>query len=167
MNDEVTWSSGPPPVNRAAFAIHSQVHAARPDLVAAAHAHSMYGRSFSAFGRTLQPLTQDAAARSTTTTACSTTTGVVLEVEEGQRIAKALGPHKAVILRNHGLLTGGASVDEAAWWFISDGAVLPDPTAGRRVSGRPVLIDPEQARITACEVGPRRPAGSASSRCTT
>src|SRR5262245_47043527 len=50
------------PVNVAAFAIHSSVHAARPDCVAAAHAHSMYGKSWSALGRPLDPITQDACA---------------------------------------------------------------------------------------------------------
>src|SRR5437773_11262910 len=38
-------------VNAAAFAIHSQVHAARPDVVAAAHSHSIYGRTWSTLGR--------------------------------------------------------------------------------------------------------------------
>jgi len=50
------------PVNDAAFVIHSQVHAARPDVVAIAHAHSIYGKSWSSFGRLLDPLTQDACA---------------------------------------------------------------------------------------------------------
>src|SRR5437764_1291771 len=45
------------PVNAAAFAIHSQVHAARPDCVAAAHAHSLYGKSWSSLGKLLDPLT--------------------------------------------------------------------------------------------------------------
>ena len=45
-------------VNRAAFAIHSQVHAARPDIVAAAHSHSIYGRTFSALGKPLAPITR-------------------------------------------------------------------------------------------------------------
>ena len=49
-------------LNRAAFAIHSQIHAARPDVVAAAHAHSVYGKAFSALHRELRPLTQDACA---------------------------------------------------------------------------------------------------------
>ena len=47
------------PVNRAAFAIHSSIHQARPDVVAAAHSHSKFGRAFAALGRTLEPLTQD------------------------------------------------------------------------------------------------------------
>src|SRR5271163_3026701 len=50
------------PVNGAAFAIHSQVHAARPDVIAAAHAHSMYGKSWASLGRMLDPITQVAGA---------------------------------------------------------------------------------------------------------
>jgi ribulose-5-phosphate 4-epimerase/fuculose-1-phosphate aldolase len=54
-------------VNRAAFAIHSQVHAARPNAVAAAHAHSIYGKAFASLGRKLDPITQDACAFMKTT----------------------------------------------------------------------------------------------------
>ncbi|MEI6454080.1 MAG: class II aldolase/adducin family protein, partial [Actinomycetes bacterium] len=53
---------GDAPVNRAAFAIHSQLHAARPDVMAAAHAHSLHGKAFSALGKKLDPITQDACA---------------------------------------------------------------------------------------------------------
>jgi len=49
-------------LNQAAFAIHSRVHAARPDVIAAAHAHSIYGKTWSSLGRLLDPLTQDACA---------------------------------------------------------------------------------------------------------
>lgn len=45
--------------------------------------------------------------------------GIVLDREEGRRIANVLGGGKAVILQNHGLLTVGESVDEAAFWFMS------------------------------------------------
>ena len=38
---------------------------------------------------------------------------------KAQRIAKAIGKHKAAILQNHGLLTVGGTVDEAVWWFIT------------------------------------------------
>jgi len=105
---------GDQPVNTAAFAIHSQVHAARPDVVAAAHAHSIYGKSWSAMGRLLEPITQDVCAFYEDHALFDDFTGVVLDTEEGKRIAHALGERKAVILRNHGLLTVGHSVDEAA-----------------------------------------------------
>src|SRR5205085_7986764 len=106
-------------VNAAAFAIHSQVHAARPEVVAAAHAHSMHGKAWSSLGRLLDPLTQDACAFYEDHGLFNDYTGIVYELEEGRRLAQALGQHKAVILRNHGLLTVGRTVDEAAWWFIT------------------------------------------------
>ena len=78
------------PVNQAAFAIHSQVHRARPDVVAAAHAHSVYGKSFSSLGTTLDPLTQDSCAFYGDHAVFDDYTGVGLDVEEGKRLAHAL-----------------------------------------------------------------------------
>ena len=49
-------------VNLAAFTIHAAVHRARPDVVSAAHAHSIYGKTWSSLGRLLDPITQDACA---------------------------------------------------------------------------------------------------------
>ena len=45
--------------------------------------------------------------------------GVVIEADESERLAKALGKNKAVILSNHGLLTAADSVEAAAWWYIA------------------------------------------------
>jgi ribulose-5-phosphate 4-epimerase/fuculose-1-phosphate aldolase len=140
------------PVNGAAFAIHSSVHAARPDVVAAAHSHSMYGKSWSTLGRRLDPLTQDACAFYRDHSLFDDYTGVVLDVEEGKRIAHALGDGKAVILRNHGLLTVGHTVDEAAFWFIAmDRACQSQLLA--EAAGTPVPIDEDDAAHTARQVG--------------
>src|SRR5210317_158762 len=49
-------------LNGAAFTIHSQIHMANPKVTAAAHSHSVYGKAFSALGKQLDPLTQDACA---------------------------------------------------------------------------------------------------------
>jgi ribulose-5-phosphate 4-epimerase/fuculose-1-phosphate aldolase len=140
------------PVNPAAFAIHSQVHQARPDVQAAAHTHSRYGRAWSTLGRTLDPLTQDSCAFFEDHALFDDFTGVVLDVEEGKRIAHALGDHKAVILRNHGLLTVGHSVDEAAWWFITMERTCEVQLLAE-AAGTPVPIDDENARLTASQVG--------------
>ncbi len=106
-------------VNRAAFAIHSRVHEARPDAVAAAHTHGIYGRAFSALGKPLAMINQDVTAFYNDHGLYDDYGGVALEVDEGERIATALGPMKAAILRNHGLITVGKTVEEAAWWYIS------------------------------------------------
>jgi len=106
-------------LNRAAFAIHSRIHVARPDAVAAAHAHSIYGKTFSTFGKKLDAITQDSCAFYDDHGLYDDYTGVVNDLSEGDRIAAALGDKKAAILKNHGLLTVGGSVEETAWWFIS------------------------------------------------
>jgi ribulose-5-phosphate 4-epimerase/fuculose-1-phosphate aldolase len=110
---------GTGPVNRAGFLIHSEVHRARPDVVAAAHAHSVYGKTFASLRRRLDPITQDSCQFYNDHGLYEEFGGVVAAQEEGVRIAKAVGQNKAAILSNHGLLTVGHSVAEAAWWFIS------------------------------------------------
>ncbi len=110
---------GDHPVNTAAFVIHSRVHGARPDVVGAAHSHSTYGRALSTLGCSLAPLTQDACAFYGDHAVYDDFGGVVVDLDEGTRIARALGQHKAAILANHGLLTVGRTVDEAVWWFIT------------------------------------------------
>ncbi|MBS3026292.1 MAG: class II aldolase/adducin family protein [Dolichospermum sp. DET50] len=140
------------PVNRAAFAIHSQVHAARPDVVAAAHAHSIYGKSWSSLGRLLDPLTQDACAFYQDHSIFTDYTGVVLDPEEGKRIGQTLGKNKAVILQNHGLLTVGKTIDEAAWWFITMERSCQAQLLAE-AAGRPRVIKPEYAKIAHSQVG--------------
>jgi ribulose-5-phosphate 4-epimerase/fuculose-1-phosphate aldolase len=152
VNEKGEVVEGDAPVNAAAFAIHSRVHAARPDCVAAAHAHSMYGKAWSALGRMLDPITQDACAFYEDHGLFDDFTGVVLDLEEGDRIGRALGGHKAVILRNHGLLTVGQSVDEAAWWFITmDRSCHAQLLA--EAAGEVTHISPENARLTRGQVG--------------
>jgi len=143
---------GDRPVNVAAFAIHSQVHAARPDVMAAAHTHSTHGRAWSTLGRLLDPITQDACAFYQDHGLFDDYTGVVVDVEEGKRIAAALGDRKAVVLRNHGLLTVGHSVDEAAWWFITMERTCQVQLLAE-AAGTPVHIDAEAAALTARQVG--------------
>ena len=106
-------------INKSGYVIHGAIHKARPDVIAAAHAHSMHGRTWSTFGRLLDPITQDACAFYEDHAVFDCYTGVVHETSEGDQIAKALGSKKAAILKNHGLLTVGKSVDMAAWFFIS------------------------------------------------
>ncbi|HEV3366716.1 MAG TPA: class II aldolase/adducin family protein [Acidimicrobiales bacterium] len=152
VNDRGEVVEGDRPVNTAAFAIHSQIHAARPDVMAAAHAHSIYGKSWSALGRTLDPITQDVCAFFEDHSVFDDYTGVVLDIGEGKRIAHALGDNKATILRNHGLLTVGHSVDEAAWWFITMERSCQAQILASS-AGTPVLIDAEMARMTEGQVG--------------
>ncbi len=152
VDHEGTVVEGDWPVNQAAFAIHSQVHQARPDIVAAAHTHSKCGRAWSTLGRTLDPITQDSCAFYQDHALFDDFTGVVVDTEEGKRIAHALGDHKAAILRNHGLLTVGQTVDEAAWWFITMERTC-EVQLMAEAAGTPVCIDEQSAELTRTQVG--------------
>lgn len=139
-------------VNPAGYAIHSAIHAARPDVVAAAHTHSVYGRAWAALGRQLDPLTQDACVFFEDHAVYEGFEGVVLDSVEGKRIAEVLGGGKAVVLRNHGLLTVGTTVQEAAWWFVTmDSCARVQLIA--EAAGTPVPISADIARATATVMG--------------
>lgn len=90
-------------VNVAGFMIHSAIHKARPDVHAACHTHSVHGKAWSTFGRPIDIINQDSCSFWNAHVVYKNFGGMVLEREEGDRIAQALGPTaKAAILQNHG-----------------------------------------------------------------
>src|SRR6202050_3565912 len=90
------------PVNRAAFVIHSALHAAPPDVASATPAPSVYGKAWSSLGRLLDPITQDACVFFEDHVLVTEGGGmVVLEESGGKALAEGLGPHKAAIHQNH------------------------------------------------------------------
>lgn len=99
-------------VNAAGFVIHSAIHMARPDLNCVIHTHTAAGMAVAAQQQGLLPISQHAL-KFYGKLAYHTYEGIALSLDERQRLIADLGPHKAMILRNHGLLVGGASVAHA------------------------------------------------------
>jgi len=139
-------------LNGAAFTIHSRIHMSNPSITAAAHSHSLFGKAFSALGRLLDPITQDSCAFFEDHVLFDDFTGVVLTLSEGDRIAAALGDHKAAILRNHGLLTVGETIDAAAWWYITMERSCQAQLMAE-AAGTPKLINRDIALVTRETVG--------------
>ncbi|KAF2036642.1 class II aldolase/adducin domain-containing protein [Setomelanomma holmii] len=144
-------------LNTAAYMIHHAVHEARPDVMCAAHSHTIYGRAFCSLGRKLDTITQDSCAFHNDHVVYQSFNGVVLAEEEGKNIAKALGGAKAALLQNHGPLTVGGSVEEAVFWFVSldkccKAQLLADAAAGGR-GEKTIAIDEEDAVYTYKTVG--------------
>ncbi|KAF8575494.1 aldolase [Ramaria rubella] len=141
------------PINTAGFYIHSAIHKARPDVEAAAHCHSIHARTWSVFGKPIEMLTQDSCIFYENLSVYKSFGGVVLADEEGQRIAKAIGPtNKAVLLQNHGSLTLGSTVDEAVHIFTAlENAckvqLMAEAAAANGLQKN--IIDPEDAAFTA------------------
>ncbi|OAP63901.1 hypothetical protein AYL99_03128 [Fonsecaea erecta] len=148
-------------LNQAAYMIHHAVHTARPDVNCAAHAHSIYGRTFCAFGRELDIITQDSCMFYNDHSVYRQFKGIVLAEEEGQHIARAIGPRKACLLQNHGLLTCGQTVEAAIFWFVSldkccRTQLLADAAANSGRGSSTVKIDDEDAAFTYKSVGTPR-----------
>ncbi|OBT56346.1 hypothetical protein VE04_02898 [Pseudogymnoascus sp. 24MN13] len=138
-------------INGPAFAIHSEIHKARPDLNAACHARSVYGKAFSCFGRPIEMIYQDALRFYNDLAVYPRYGGTVISTEEGARIAKSLGNCRSIILQNHGMITCGATVDEAAFLFIALDRCCHAQLLANAASGpgwEKIIIGKEEAEMT-------------------
>ena len=141
----------PYPVNPAGFVIHSAIHAGRPDVQCVLHTHTPDGVAVSAQEHGLLPISQQA------TIALSSIgyhdyEGIAVNDAEKPRLVNDLGRNANFILRNHGLLTVGHSVEEAAWWFITMERTCHAQLMAE-AAGTPILIDPEMAKLTSTQIG--------------
>jgi ribulose-5-phosphate 4-epimerase/fuculose-1-phosphate aldolase len=105
-------------VNTAGYYIHHPLLAARPDIVSASHTHTAFGTPWSANVEPFRALSQEACAFVFDQALFDDEEVEVLSIDGGKRIAAALGNRKFCILRNHGLLTVGRSVEESVGWFV-------------------------------------------------
>ena len=105
-------------INIAGYYIHQPILEARPDLVSAVHVHTGWGTPFSAEARMIKPISQESCVFFEDHALWEDEEVQVQSVEAGRRIAAAMGQNRAIILRNHGLLTGGDSVAEAVGRFV-------------------------------------------------
>ncbi|KAK3718138.1 hypothetical protein LTR37_005253 [Vermiconidia calcicola] len=138
-------------LNKAAYLIHGAIHAARPDVLCVAHAHSVYGRAYCALGKKLEPISLESCIFYDDHVVFEGK-GVVLAEDEGCDMAEALGNKKAALLRNHGLLTVGETIEEAVdWFYLLENAchvqLLADAAAAGR-GGETNKMDDEEATYT-------------------
>lgn len=98
-------------INRAGYVIHSAIHRARHDVDCIIHTHTIAGMAVSAMKCGLLPLAQTSMRFAKI--AYHDYEGVVLNLDEQERLLRDLGDGDGMILRNHGLLVAGASIPEA------------------------------------------------------
>ncbi|CAH0046512.1 unnamed protein product [Clonostachys solani] len=142
----------PHKVNAAGFIIHSSIHKARPDINAACHVHAPQGRAWSTFGKPIEMLNQDSCMFYDDLAVYEGFGGIVLAKEEGRRLADALGSRKKnAILQNHGIITCGETMGEAAAFFIAleracANQLLVEAAAGNGL--KKVTVGDEEAQYT-------------------
>lgn len=106
------------PINMTAYYIHAPIHEARPEVVAVAHTHTPYATPWAANVEYFRMICQEATAFFEDHSIFDDEEVQVSDFDTGKRIAAALGETKAVLLRNHGPLTVGLSIEEAIGWFL-------------------------------------------------
>lgn len=105
-------------INMTAFYIHAPIHEARPEVVAVAHTHTPYATPWAANAERFRMICQEATAFFEDHEVYEGEEVQVSDFDTGKKIAAALGETKAVMLRNHGPVTVGGSVEEAMGWFL-------------------------------------------------
>jgi ribulose-5-phosphate 4-epimerase/fuculose-1-phosphate aldolase len=105
-------SESPHPVNPAGFVIHSAIHAARHDAVCVLHTHTVAGVAVSAQRDGLLPVSQQATV-ALASLGYHDYEGIAVRDDEKVRLQRDLGGNTCLILRNHGLLTVGATIADA------------------------------------------------------
>ena len=100
------------PINTAGIIIHTAIHTARPDAICVVHTHTPAGVAVSCLEEGLLPLNQTALLFHKNL-GYHTFEGIALDREEQERLVEDLGDNRAMILRNHGLLTVGRTIGEA------------------------------------------------------
>ena len=103
-------------INPAGFTIHSAMLKARPDVNCAIHCHTEAGTAVATQKDGLLPITQHAL-HVMAHTGYADYDGIETDPRERDRIAAAIGDHNVLMLRNHGLVTVGASIGEAFVWM--------------------------------------------------
>ncbi|MBP0495515.1 class II aldolase/adducin family protein [Roseomonas indoligenes] len=98
-------------INKSGYVIHGAIHKARPDVAAVLHTHTRAGMAVAAMKEGLLPLNQTAI-RFVGHIGYHDYEGPAIDLSERERIVADLGPHDAMIMRNHGLLTCGATLQQ-------------------------------------------------------
>ena len=132
------------PVNAAGFTIHSAVHMAREDAMCVVHTHTAAGIAVSAQKHGLLPISQHAL-RFHGRLAYHGYEGIALDLDERERLVRDLGPHQAMILRNHGLLVCGRTIPEAFYLiYMLERACQAQLAA--MTGGAELILPPEEVR---------------------
>uniref|UniRef100_A0A8D1A1L4 Alpha-adducin n=1 Tax=Sus scrofa TaxID=9823 RepID=A0A8D1A1L4_PIG len=149
-------------VNQAGFTLHSAVYAARPDVKCVVHIHTPAGAAVSAMKCGLLPISPEAL--SLGEVAYHDYHGILVDEEEKVLIQKNLGPKsKVLILRNHGLVSVGESVEEAFYYIHNLVVACEIQVRTLASAGGPdnlVLLDP--GKYKAKSRPPTSPAGEGS-----
>jgi ribulose-5-phosphate 4-epimerase/fuculose-1-phosphate aldolase len=147
----------PYPVNPAGFTIHSAVHAARSDAGCVLHTHTKSGIAVSAQANGLLPLSQISLLAYASVT-YHDYEGIALNEDEKPRLVADLGTSNFLILRNHGLLTVGATIADAFLYMYTletacQTQIMAQSANVELIQINPAIVDGIKAQVEAVTKG--------------
>jgi L-ribulose-5-phosphate 4-epimerase len=126
--------------------IHSEILRARPDIAAVVHTHPIHAVAFSSLGRPLLPVGNDGAIFADGVPTFAETTDLIIDQARGKAVARCLGGQQALILRNHGIVTAGRSIEEAVWLALKLERACHMQLLAEAAGGPKLLADGEDLR---------------------
>ena len=139
MHDDLDEQSG---VNRPGYNLHSAILRARPDVNCALHIHSTIGIAISAHAGGLRMLSQNAT-KFYKRLGYHNYEGITEDAGEQPRIVRDLGQNRALILRNHGVVTVGANPREA-YMLMNDLIISAEVQLRLEAAGAPTVEIPDE-----------------------
>jgi L-ribulose-5-phosphate 4-epimerase len=135
--------------------IHSEIMRVRPEIQSVVHTHAPHSVIFSSLGKPLQPVGHPGAAFSDGLPVFSETTDLIVTQELGKAVARCLGQHQVLLLRNHGIVTAGRTLEEAIYLALVLEKACWMQLVAESAGGAKLVTSPEEAkakkRITRAE----------------
>ncbi len=130
------------PINPAGFTVHSAIHMMRHDIVCVIHTHTAAGLGVATQEDGLLPLTQQSLA---VMAHCGyhDYKGITFDLGERETMGRDLGANNVLFLRNHGLISVGASIGEAFMWMYRAERACRFQLAFQQAGASPTVISPE------------------------
>lgn len=135
------------PVNVAGFCIHAAIHDAYPDVNCVVHTHSPWGTLFSALNKKIEPIDQNCCLFYENHSLYDTYNGPVNDPDDALKLAKALKGMDIIILRNHGTITCGTTIEAAVMRMVAAERAFRLNILAQQLKDIE-MISPEVARLT-------------------
>ena len=126
--------------------IHSEVLRARSDVQCVIHSHPIHAVAFSSLGKPLLPVSHAGAFFHAGLPVFAETSGLILTKDLGAAVARCLGNAGALILRNHGIVTAAATLEEAVMLALKLEDACKLQLMAEACGGPKLVSDPDEAR---------------------
>jgi len=126
--------------------IHSEIMRARPDIMSVVHTHAPYSVIFSSLGIPIKPVGHNGSIFFEELPVFSDTTDLIVTQALGKAVTRCLGENKVLLLRNHGIVTAGRTIEEAIYLAVFLENACWMQVVAESAGGAKLVTPPDEAR---------------------